>query len=465
MKRRFKRDEALQPLSDCELQDSSEEDTSFEGESDTEGSLESSTSVSTSDPSSESEEDTQDPVRKNEWTAKSGQVWAPSNAETLRYMQAPTGMMPGPTRYAISRIHDVASSFDLFFTPNMIKLIVQMTNLYGRRSVSGWSDTDDQEIRAYIGLLILASVYRSKGESTRSLWDDRNGRPIFRATMSHKRFEAISASLRFDDQLTCPARHKEDKLSAFRDMWDKWTERLPLLFNPGDEICVDEQLVPFRGRCKFRQYMPSKPGKYGLKIWVTADVATSYAWRCQVYTGKAAGGAPEVGQGRRVILDMTEGLRGVTVTCDNFFTSFSLAQELLRNKVALVGTIRANKPELPPKLKQTKNRAVLSSLFAFTTTTTAVSYIPRRGRNVFLLSTKHREPAVIQGDKQKPQMIVDYNRCKGGVDNLDKVCDCMLLLLYKLIPVYLFLLISFHKYVFIMIAYHSLDLFLLYIFI
>lgn len=185
MKRHFCVEEALemamQPLSASELQDSSEEDTSFDGESDTECSLESSTSVSASDPSSESGEDTEDPAHPNsEWTAKNGQVWSPSHAETLRYIQAPTGMMPGPTRYAISRIHDVASSFDLFFTPDMIQLIVQMTNLHGRRSVSGWSDVDAQEIRAYMGLLILAGVYRSKGESTRSLWDDQTGRPVFR---------------------------------------------------------------------------------------------------------------------------------------------------------------------------------------------------------------------------------------------------------------------------------------------
>ncbi|XP_049320225.1 piggyBac transposable element-derived protein 4-like [Astyanax mexicanus] len=426
MKRHFSTEEALemvmQPLSTTELQESSEEDTSFDAESNTEWSLESSISESASDPSSESEEDIEDPAHLNsEWTAKNGQVWSPSHSKTLRYIQAPSGMIAGPTRYAITRIHDVASSFDLFFTPDMIQLILQMTNLHGRRSVSGWSDVDETEIRAYMGLLILAGVYRSKGESTRSLWDDQNGRPVFRATMSHKRFQLISASLRFDDRLTRPCRHKEDKLSAFRNMWDKWVQRLPLLFNPGENICVDEQLVPFRGRCKFRQYMPSKPAKYGLKIWVTTDVATSYAWRCQVYTGKPAGGAPEMGQGKRVILDMTEGLKGVTVTCDNFFTSYSLAQELLRKKVALVGTIRANKPELPPRLKQTKGRAVFSSLFAFTNTTAAVSYIPRRGRNVLLLSTKHREPAVHQDEKQKPQIIIDYNHCKGGVDNLDKV--------------------------------------------
>lgn len=46
------------------------------------------------------------------------------------------------------------------------------------------------------------------------------------------------------------------------------------------------------------------------------------------------------------------GLMGVTVTSDIFFTSYPLAQEPLMKKVSLVGTIRANKSELPAKLKQ-----------------------------------------------------------------------------------------------------------------
>ncbi|KAJ8358228.1 hypothetical protein AAFF_G00021470 [Aldrovandia affinis] len=172
-----------------------------------------------------------------------------------------------------------------------------------------------------------------------------------------------------------------------------WEGRLGLLFNPGQDICVDEQLVPFRGRCRFRQYIPNKPAKYGIKIWVACDVATSYAWKMQVYTGKQEGARPEVNQGRRVVLELTEELQGYghTVSCDNFFTSYALAEELLRRKMALVGTIRRNKPNL----LQTRQRAILSSVFAFTKTHTAVSYVPKRGRNVLLLSTKHREPSVV----------------------------------------------------------------------
>ncbi|KAJ4922323.1 hypothetical protein JOQ06_019049, partial [Pogonophryne albipinna] len=69
---------------------------------------------------------------------------------------------------------------------------------------------------------------------------------------------------------------------------------------------------------------------------------------------------------------------------------------------------------------EARARAILSSTFAFTKTHTLVSYIPRRGRNVLLLSTKHRSPDVSDEIKRKPVIIKDYNRCKGGVDNLDK---------------------------------------------
>ena len=57
-------------------------------------------------------------------------------------------------------------------------------------------------------------------------------------------------------------------------------------YTPGPHMTVDEQLVCFRGKCPFRQYIPSKPDKYGIKLWAICEVNTSYAWKMQVYTGK-----------------------------------------------------------------------------------------------------------------------------------------------------------------------------------
>lgn len=93
--------------------------------------------------------------------------------------------------------------------------------------------------------------------------------------------------------------------------------------------------------------MPSKPAKYGIKIWAVCDVQSSYVWNIQVYTGKPSGCAPERNRGLRVVLDMTTGLSGHNIVCDIFFTSYLLGEELLKRKQTMLGTIRKKKPELP----------------------------------------------------------------------------------------------------------------------
>ncbi|KAI4797378.1 hypothetical protein KUCAC02_025107 [Chaenocephalus aceratus] len=69
-----------------------------------------------------------------------------------------------------------------------------------------------------------------------------------------------------------------------------------------------------------------------------------------------------------------------------------------------------------------RGRRVFSSHFAFTPTAALVSYVPKKGRNVVLLSTRHTGPPEIsERADEKPRIVLDYNRNKGGVDNLDKV--------------------------------------------
>lgn len=77
-----------------------------------------------------------------------------------------------------------------------------------------------------------------------------------------------------------------------------------------ENVTVDEQLVAFRGRCPFKQYIPSKPAKYGIKIWTLCDSKTSYVWKLQIYTGKDPGLKAEKNQGMRVVCDLSNELRG-----------------------------------------------------------------------------------------------------------------------------------------------------------
>lgn len=180
--------------------------------------------------------------------------------------------------------------------------------------------------------------------------------------MSRNRFNEISSTLRFDDPQTWPARVNRDKLAAIRDLRTLWTHQLPLLLKPGRNLCVDEQMIPFRGRCSFRMFVKNKPAKYGIKIWALVDVKT-YPLKLQVYTGKE-NKMREINQGMRVTLELTEGLCGYNVTTDNFFTSIRLADELLKRRMTLVGTIRRNKPKLPSILLKVEQRPLQSSLLS-----------------------------------------------------------------------------------------------------
>ncbi|XP_037530523.1 piggyBac transposable element-derived protein 4-like [Nematolebias whitei] len=405
-----------------EPEDNAIDDPDFQFSHDEEDSEDESAGVPSSD---ENQEMQQSSSTEGTWTSKDGKIkWSTSPHQSQGRLSSCNviKMIPGPTRFAVTRVDDIESAFQLFISPPIEKIILNMTNLEGKRVFQEkWKPLDPTDLHAYIGILVLAGVYRSKGEATASLWNEENGRPIFRATMSLETFHMISRVIRFDNRDTRADRRERDKLAAIRDVWNKWVEILPLLYNPGPHVTVDERLVPFRGRCPFRQYMPNKPAKYGIKMWAACDAKSSYVWNLQVYTGKPPGGRPEKNQGMRVVLEMTEGLQGHNITCDNFFTSYRLGDELQKRKLTMLGTVRKNKPELPSEILKMQGRPLHSSKFAFTEKTTLVSYCPKRNKNVLVMSTMHKDASLSTREDMKPQMILDYNSTKGGVDNLDKV--------------------------------------------
>ena len=80
----------------------------------------------------------------------------------------------------------------------------------------------------------------------------------------------------------------------------------------------DETMAKFKGRLSFRQYLPSKPTKWGVKIWSLCESTTGYTWAFQVYTGRTAG-HQEHGLSHRVVVDLTADLQGSHVSVHGQF--------------------------------------------------------------------------------------------------------------------------------------------------
>lgn len=312
----------------------------------------------------------------------------------------------------------------------MMETILTETNRQGRRTHGvNYQAIDLIELKSFIGLLILRGVYRAAGESTEELWSPEHGRPVFGRTMGLNRFKLIRGILRFDNVETRQGRLARDRLAAVRLLLDSFVNNCQRAYVPGESLTIDEQLYPYRGRCRYIQYMPSKPAKYGLKFWLACDSYNYYCHNLQFYCGRDDAREPDVPLGEHVVLSLTEGhllnLRGRNITCDNFFTSLSLANKLLERNMTLVGTMRANRRELPTAFTTHKGRELLSTIQATTTTeqgsTLLVSYMAKRNKVVNVLSTMHRK-AVVQQDnvKRKTDVIQFYNATKGGVDAADE---------------------------------------------
>ena len=65
-------------------------------------------------------------------------------------------------------------------------------------------------------------------------------------------------------------------------------------------------------------------------------------------------------------------------------------------------------------------------MFGFTKNATLVSYVPKKGKVVTLLSSMHvgkNADRIDEStkDKRKPNIITFYNKTKGGVDKVDEL--------------------------------------------
>ena len=93
-------------------------------------------------------------------------------------------------------------------------------------------------------------------------------------------------------------------------------------------------MIAFRGRLGFWQYMPVKPTKYRIKVWVFADSRKAFVNEFDVYVEKPLGKECEIGLGKKVVLKLTRNLSGKDhpVFSDNYFNSLELQDELLARR-------------------------------------------------------------------------------------------------------------------------------------
>lgn len=338
---------------------------------------------------------------------------------------------PGPIDNA-ANAKTILECFEIFISNNIVEMVTNFTNIYIEKVKSNYNrerdarQTDQCEMRALFGMLYLLGVSKSGRQNITDFWrTDGTGMDAIYCTMSYNRFRFLLRCLRFDDVNTRQERRETDKLAAIRNIFEIFIGNCQKSVIPGPDLTLDEQLVSFRGRCPFRQYIPSKPAKYGIKVFALVDSSNMYTLNLEIYAGTQPEGPFQLSNSPSdVVKRLVSFIRGTyrNITMDNWFSSFPLAIELKNEfKLTMLGTVKKNKREIPIEFINTTARPDLSSQFAFHKDCTLVSFVPRKKKNVLVLSTSHTDDSIDQ-DTGKPTMIVDYNHSKFGVDVVDQMC-------------------------------------------
>ena len=105
-----------------------------------------------------------------------------------------------------------------------------------------------------------------------------------RGIMSRKQYKALIAFLHVVDPDEEVPGDEPRKVNSFIE---SFKEPCRNLYQPTQNVAIDERMVRSRHRSRIRQYIKDKPTKWGIKLWVLADSTNGYTYDFNVYIGKA----------------------------------------------------------------------------------------------------------------------------------------------------------------------------------
>ena len=342
--------------------------------------------------------------------------------------------------------------FQLYFTDEIWDLLVTNSNKYAewKRSQQEkegrpWEPVTIVELKAFMGVQLMMGILHLPRQEDYWQTKTRYLSTELSRVFSRDRFEQILRYLHVSDREAELEKDDPnyDKLQKVRPLIDLLCPKFEELFDLGQNITVDEAMIPYKGRLSFKQYMKAKPHKWGIKVFVLADSITGYIYRFFVYTGKALETKEEqkelYGLCTQAVLDLVPGLayKGHVLYCDNYYTSPELFMELYVDDIYATGTARSNKKFYPNELSQKRQPSrsrVQRGYYKHMSRGPMTAGVWYDRRYVNFLSTSHpplladgslaivqRKDGANKIDVPCPPYLPDYIKYMRGVDKGDQL--------------------------------------------
>ena len=195
-------------------------------------------------------------------------------------------------------------------------------------------------------------------------------------------------------QVTDHSRHDpQDKLRSVRQFYDHIRDRCKVLYQPQQEVSLDERMVNCKGHFSFRQFIPSKPIRFGYKLVVLTDSRNGYTMDFNVYLGKANRAPDNMSASEAVVMTLIKPYlrQGYRLYIDNYYTSLLLLTRLYEQGTRCVGTFRCNRG--PPALQNGKSWAKRVDRGSMRCV---------RVEGTFVLQWKDKKPVIVASTLHRP---------------------------------------------------------------
>lgn len=335
---------------------------------------------------------------------------------------------------------NILGIFESFFTEELIQLIVSETNRYARQFLDKnkenrkpksrtnlWYDTNENEIRTFLALLLIQGVdskpdsklYFTRRESIES--------PFFSRIISEKRFFLIQKFLHFCNNEEFATSHTTKKLYKIAPIINYLRDKFMTIYIPEKNIAIDESLIGWKGNLSWKQYIPSKRRRFGIKMFALCESATGYVYNFFLYTGATTiygdSNYPNEPISSRIVLELIHPLlnQGYCLYTDNYYTNIDLLDKLAQKRTDCVGTMRKNRVNIPVELKAKKLKKG-DHIALYRRKQMVLKWYDKR--EVIFASSLHDDSKTIVtarggGLVEKPKVVLDYNANMGGVDLAD----------------------------------------------
>ena len=155
---------------------------------------------------------------------------------------------------------------------------------------SKWVPADTPSLIKFIGLTFIMGVLKKAQIKDYLTTTPELATPFFGHVMKRDRFVVLLRYLNFGQQ-TPAARPTTSRQTRSRQigvdqappvsakskiMWvlEHFNAVARSLYNTQQNLCVDESMVKQKGHSDHVAYMPAKPCRWGLKVWVLAESVT-----------------------------------------------------------------------------------------------------------------------------------------------------------------------------------------------